>query len=79
MLVWPAAMAAHRDAALLLMGFPGTHRRSELTALHLSDVTVHPADGLHVKIRSSKTDQKASGRCGRCRTGGTRKPARRAR
>ncbi len=61
MLVWPAAMAAHRDAALLLMGFAGAHRRSELTALHISDVTVHPADGLHVRVRSSKTDQEGQG------------------
>jgi len=59
--VWPAVMAAHRDAALLLMGFAGAHRRSELVGLHLSDVTVHPADGLHVKVRSSKTDQEGVG------------------
>jgi len=43
--VWPAAIAAHRDAALLLMGFAGVHRRSELTALRISDVTVHSTDG----------------------------------
>ncbi len=59
--VWPAAMAAHRDTALLLMGFAGAHRRSELVGLHLSDVTVHPADGLHVRVRSSKTDQEGQG------------------
>ncbi len=61
MLGWPAGMAAHRDAALLLMGFAGAHRRSELTALRISDVTLHPADGLHVRIRSSKTDQEGQG------------------
>ncbi len=59
--VWPAGMAAHRDAALLLMGFAGAHRRSELVGLRLSDVTVHPADGLHVRVRSSKTDQEGQG------------------
>jgi len=59
--VWPAAMAAHRDTALLLMGFAGAHRRSELVGLHISDVTVHPADGLHVRVRSSKTDQEGQG------------------
>jgi len=59
--VWPDAMAAHRDAALLLMGFAGAHRRSELVALHLDDVTVHPADGLHIRMVSSKTDQEARG------------------
>jgi integrase len=61
MVVWPTAMAAHRDAALLLMGFAGAFRRSELVGLHLSDVTVHPADGLHVRVRSSKTDQEGQG------------------
>ena len=59
--VWPAAMAAHRDAARMLMGFAGAHRRSGLVGLHLSDVTVHPADGLHVRVRSSKTDQEGHG------------------
>ncbi len=61
MTVWPAGMAAHRDAALLLMGFAGAHRRSELIGLRISDVTVHPADGLHVRVRSSKTDQEGAG------------------
>ena len=59
--VWPAAMAAHRDAALLLMGFTGAHRRSELIGLQIHDVTVHPVDGLHVRLRSSKTDQEGAG------------------
>jgi len=60
-LVWPAAMAAHRDAALLLMGFTGAHRRSELVNLQIQDVTVHRADGLHVRLRTSKTDQEGAG------------------
>ena len=38
--------------ALLLMGFAGAHRRSELVALTLADVTLHPTDGLHVRLRS---------------------------
>ncbi len=59
--VWPDAMAAHRDAAVLLMGFAGAHRRSELVALRVQDVTVHPADGLHIRMVSSKTDQEARG------------------
>lgn len=58
---WPAGMAAHRDAAILMMGFAGAHRRSELTALRSQDVTVHPVDGLHLRIRSSKPDQEGSG------------------
>ena len=35
---WPAGVSARRDAALLLMGFAGAHRRSELVALTLADV-----------------------------------------
>jgi integrase len=55
--VWPAGVSARRDAALLLMGFAGAHRRSELTALTLADITLHVTDGLHVRLRRSKTDQ----------------------
>jgi integrase len=58
---WPAGVAARRDAALLLLGFAGAHRRGELVALTLADVTLHKTDGLHVRLRSSKTDQEAYG------------------
>ena len=58
---WPGGVAVRRDMALLLMGFAGAHRRSELTALTFADVTVHRSDGLHVRLRSSKTDQEAHG------------------
>jgi integrase len=47
--------------ALLLLGFAGAHRRSELVGLTLADVTLHRTDGLHVRLRSSKTDQEAHG------------------
>ena len=59
---WPAGVSARRDTALLLMGFAGAHRRSELTALTLADVTLHGTDGLHVRLRRSKTDQEEIGR-----------------
>lgn len=58
---WPAAVAARRDAALLLLGFGTAARRSELVALTVADVTLHAADGLHVRIARSKTDQDAEG------------------
>ncbi len=58
---WPAGVAARRDMAVLLMGFAGASRRSELVALTVADVPVHKADGLHVRLRSSKTDQEAQG------------------
>ena len=58
---WPAGVAARRDVALLLMGFAGAHRRSELVALTLEDITLPSTDGLHVRLRRSKTDQEARG------------------
>ena len=45
-----------RDRALLLLGFAGAFRRSELVALDVSDVEETP-DGMKVTIRRSKTDQ----------------------
>lgn len=59
---WPAGVAARRDTCVLLMGFAGAFRRSELVALTIADVTLHRTDGLHVRLRTSKTDQEAAGR-----------------
>jgi integrase len=59
---WPAGVAARRDTALLLMGFAGAFRRSELAGLTVADVSLHRADGLHVRLRTSNTDQEATGR-----------------
>ena len=50
-----------RDRSLLLLGFAGGLRRSELAALELADVTVTDA-GLVVRLRWSKTDQEGVGR-----------------
>jgi integrase len=50
-----------RDRALLLLGFAGAFRRSELVALDVGDVT-DGADGLTILIRRSKTDQEGAGR-----------------
>ena len=51
----------HRDRALLLLGFAGGFRRSELVALERADIeTVR--QGLIVTIRRSKTDQEGVGR-----------------
>jgi len=54
---WPTGAARRRDRALLLFGFAGAFRRSELVAVDVADVTLHRADGLHVRLRASKTDQ----------------------
>jgi len=58
---WPSGLTAARDALVLLAGFAGALRRSELAALTIGDLTWHPADGIHVRIRASKTDQDAAG------------------
>jgi site-specific recombinase XerD len=56
-----SGLKALRDRALLLLGFAGAFRRSELIALDLADVE-QVADGLLVTIRRLKTDQE--GRAG---------------
>lgn len=50
-----------RDRALLLLGFAGGFRRSELVGLDVSDF-VRSAHGVAVTLRRSKTDQTAEGR-----------------
>lgn len=49
-----------RDRAILLLGFAGAFRRSELVALDVADVEVRP-EGLRVTIRRGKTDQEGHG------------------
>jgi hypothetical protein len=54
-------VTATRDAFVLLTGFAGALRRCELAALILADLTWHPGDGPHVRIRASETDQDGAG------------------
>lgn len=49
-----------RDRALLLIGFSGALRRSELTSISSDHVFFEPA-GIRIFIPSSKTDQQAQG------------------
>ncbi|MFZ2178716.1 MAG: site-specific integrase [Rhodococcus sp. (in: high G+C Gram-positive bacteria)] len=58
---WAAEVHERRDTALLLMGFAGAFRRSELVALNCGDVSVHRLDGIHIRLRRSKTDQEGAG------------------
>jgi integrase len=51
-----------RDRALLLVGFAGALRVSELVGLDVEDL-VWEAEGVRVRVRRSKTDQDARGRC----------------
>jgi len=56
-----STMACLRDRALLLLGFAGAFRRSELVALKVSDLAFTDG-GLEVTIRRSKVDQEGRGR-----------------
>ncbi|QOW01589.1 tyrosine-type recombinase/integrase [Rhodococcus pyridinivorans] len=58
---WAAEVLERRDSAIFLVGFAGAFRRSELVALTCSDVSLHRLDGLHIKLRKSKTDQEGRG------------------
>lgn len=49
-----------RDRALLLLGFAGAFRRSELVALDVADLQFCDG-GLRVTVRKSKTDQEGFG------------------
>lgn len=56
----PKTLAGVRDRALLLLGFGGAFRRSELAALDVVDLAEGP-EGLRVTVRHSKTDQEGAG------------------
>ena len=55
-----AGLKGLRDRALLLIGFAGALRRSELVALNIEDIEEAP-DGMKITIRHSKTDQEGAG------------------
>jgi hypothetical protein len=57
----PDNLLGRRDRALLLLGFAGGFRRSELAALEVADVLTND-DGLVVKLLRSKTDPEGKGR-----------------
>jgi integrase len=56
----PDRLIGHRDRAVLLLGFAGAFRRSELVGLDVADVAA-TRDGLVVALRRSKTDQEGAG------------------
>jgi site-specific recombinase XerC len=56
----PATSDKVRDRALLLLGFAGAIRRSELIALNLEDLEFCE-HSLLVMLRKSKTDQEGEG------------------
>jgi site-specific recombinase XerD len=56
----PETLIGIRDKALLLLGFAGAFRRSELVALTIKDIERTP-EGIKVMIRKSKGDQEGQG------------------
>jgi site-specific recombinase XerD len=57
----PAGLLGLRDRALLLVGFAGGFRRSELAALAVQDLRDTP-EGIAIQLNRSKTDQEGQGR-----------------
>lgn len=57
----PDDLRGARDKALLLIGFTGGFRRSEVVELNAADVTKQE-EGIVVTLRKSKTDQTGQGR-----------------
>lgn len=49
-----------RDSAMLLIGFAGAFRRSELVSINIEDI-IENANGLEIELRRSKTDQDGKG------------------
>jgi integrase len=56
----PSGLLGLRDRALVLLGFAGGFRRSELVALNSDDLKFVP-EGLEALVRRSKTDQEGEG------------------
>jgi len=57
----PDDLLGLRDRALLLVGFAGGFRRSELSALTVEDLRDTP-EGIAIRLGRSKTDQEGEGR-----------------
>lgn len=57
----PDTKRGYRDRALLLVGFAGGFRRSELVAINMGDLRFEP-DGVTITVRRSKTDPTGRGR-----------------
>jgi site-specific recombinase XerD len=54
------SLSTARDRALLLVGYAGAFRRSELVAIEFADLTFHD-DGVDIRVRRSKSDQRGIG------------------
>jgi len=57
----PTRLDGLRDSALLLVGFAGAFRRSEIASLKVADFAFCP-EGMVITLHSSKSDQEGAGR-----------------
>jgi site-specific recombinase XerD len=48
---WASEVLERRDSALMLMGYAGALGRADLVELVCGDVTMHPHDGMDVRVR----------------------------
>jgi integrase len=58
---WGDGLEGARNRALLMLGFVGAFRRSELVALDREDLSLDDQEGLRVVVRRGKTDQEGRG------------------
>jgi site-specific recombinase XerC len=56
----PNSVSGIRDGAILLIGFAGAFRRSELAKFDIDDLTIS-SRGVAIRVRRSKTDQLGQG------------------
>lgn len=52
---------ARRNAAIVLLGYFGALRRSEIAGLKISDLTIVEPDGMRITLGQSKADQEGKG------------------
>lgn len=57
----PDTLIGKRDKALILIGFAGAFRRSEIVGLNVDDISYRD-EGIVILLRHSKTDQQGKGR-----------------
>ena len=57
----PDTPLGKRDRAILLLGFAGTFRRSELVSIDIEHCAVTP-EGMTVDLKKGTTDQEGKGR-----------------
>jgi len=57
----PETLINARDKAIILIGFAGAFRRSEIVGLNLDDISYRD-EGIVILLRKSKTDQQGEGR-----------------